>query len=56
MPESIDFIETVVSKGPCLKSIVLRYVPDLRSAPLYPGVSFVPTLKSVPSGAWFTRP
>ncbi|KAK4253936.1 hypothetical protein QN277_009379 [Acacia crassicarpa] len=40
---------------PHLRSLILRYVPKVERIPFLQGMSFVPTWKSVPSSAWYTK-
>ncbi|KAI9074372.1 hypothetical protein K1719_043666 [Acacia pycnantha] len=40
---------------PHLRSLILRYVPKVDRIPFLQGMSFVPTWKSVPSSAWYTK-
>lgn len=55
-PSDCYSIQVVASEmRPHLKALLVRYIPGLERVPLCQGRSFIPTWKSMPSGAWYKR-
>ncbi|OMP12970.1 RNA-dependent RNA polymerase, mitoviral [Corchorus olitorius] len=40
---------------PLIRHLIDRYIPDIRRIPLQEGLRFLPTWKTVPTSAWYTR-
>lgn len=55
-PVDLDSVVLVVSEmKPLIRHLIDRYIPDIRRIPLQEGLRFLPTWKTVPTSAWYTR-